>query len=272
MGRHVIEALGKTRVVIEDGKVIEVGEPQIKYCPLFAKKQGIEEITPEIVRENVEFRIRDFGMCTPERQLRMKDFLSFGVSELIGTAISTDMLDCAVIVCEGAGTVVVTDPELVQGIGGRVSGLVSTTLMPEIIDKLGHDRVLSTEECVIDQVKGTKLAQDLGYCRIGVTICFAEDATRIRQSFGQTVALFAVHTTGRTSEEAEEIFRQCDIVTGCASKTIRTVARSKALFQVGSKVPVYAASLWGKMLLEKRLEMTKIKNVTSPEEPPRPLI
>jgi hypothetical protein len=66
MSRHVIEALGKTRVVIEDGKVIEVGEPMVKYCPLFYKHRGIEEITPEIVRKNVEFRIKDFGMCSPE--------------------------------------------------------------------------------------------------------------------------------------------------------------------------------------------------------------
>ena len=43
MGRHVIEALGKTRVVIEDGKVAEVGEPEVDYCPLFAKHRGIQK-------------------------------------------------------------------------------------------------------------------------------------------------------------------------------------------------------------------------------------
>ncbi|TFG56961.1 MAG: DUF2099 family protein, partial [Methanomassiliicoccus sp.] len=82
--RHVMEAMGKTRVVIEDGKVVEVGEPQLDYCPLFFKHRGIEKITRDIVRNNIEFRINDFGMCTPDRKMRMRDFLSFGVSELMG--------------------------------------------------------------------------------------------------------------------------------------------------------------------------------------------
>jgi hypothetical protein len=38
MDRHVIEALGKTRVVIENGKVTEVGKLEVSYCPLFYKK------------------------------------------------------------------------------------------------------------------------------------------------------------------------------------------------------------------------------------------
>ncbi|MGD1060890.1 MAG: DUF2099 family protein, partial [Methanomassiliicoccales archaeon] len=67
--RHVIEALGRTRVVIENGRVTEVGEPQVIYCPLFYKKRGIEELTSDIVRQNIEFRIQDFGMCTPDRQM-----------------------------------------------------------------------------------------------------------------------------------------------------------------------------------------------------------
>ena len=54
---HIIELLGKTRVVVEDGKVIEVGEPEIDWCPLFAKIRGIQKITPEEVRKNMEFRI-----------------------------------------------------------------------------------------------------------------------------------------------------------------------------------------------------------------------
>jgi putative methanogenesis marker protein 8 len=79
MDRHVIEALGKARIVIKDGKVVEVGQPEVEYCPLFAKVRNIQVITPEVIRENVEFRIKDFGMCTPQRKMRMKDFLSFGV-------------------------------------------------------------------------------------------------------------------------------------------------------------------------------------------------
>ena len=41
MGRHVMEALGKSRVVMEDVKVVSVSEPKVKYCPLFKKYRGI---------------------------------------------------------------------------------------------------------------------------------------------------------------------------------------------------------------------------------------
>jgi len=38
--RHVMEALGKTRVVVENGKVVEVGEPQTEYCPISIRCAG----------------------------------------------------------------------------------------------------------------------------------------------------------------------------------------------------------------------------------------
>ncbi|HML04396.1 MAG TPA: DUF2099 family protein, partial [Methanobacterium sp.] len=55
MDEHVIEALGKTRIVVRNGKVVEVGEPKINYCPLFDKYRGIKEITSEAAKENIEF-------------------------------------------------------------------------------------------------------------------------------------------------------------------------------------------------------------------------
>jgi putative methanogenesis marker protein 8 len=272
MDRHVIEALGRTRVVIKDGKVVEVGMPEIEYCPLFAKVRNIQIITPEAVRENIEFRIRDFGMCTPHRKMRMRDYLSFGVSELLGMAVSKGMLDAAVVVCEGAGTAVVSDPEVIQGIGGRVSGIVETTPIPEVIEAIGRDMVLDAKSARIDQFAGTMLAFVRGFKRVGVSVAKASDARRIRDEFGQRVGIFAVHTSGRTKEEAEEFFNTCDIVTACASSAVWAEAKQRALFQVGNKVPIYAASLWGESLLKTRLEQIKHPNVTSPEDPPRPLI
>ncbi|GFO96384.1 methanogenesis marker protein 8 [groundwater metagenome] len=48
--RHVMEALGKTRVVVENGKVVEVGEPQTEYCPIFAITQCGKEMLLEGIR------------------------------------------------------------------------------------------------------------------------------------------------------------------------------------------------------------------------------
>ena len=45
MSRHTIEALGLTRVTVEDGKVIDVSEPEVEYCPLFDHHRGIKKLT-----------------------------------------------------------------------------------------------------------------------------------------------------------------------------------------------------------------------------------
>ena len=272
MARHVMEALGKTKVVIEDGKVVEVGEPMVKYCPLFAKHRGIKEITPDIVRENMEFRIKDFGMCSAGRRLRMRDFLSYGVSELMGMAISKKMLDCAVIVCDGAGTVVVDDPDVVQGIGGRVSGIMETAPIPEVIEAIGIKRVLDPLGAKIDQVMGAYKAEAMGYKRIGVSVALAKDAEAIRHELGSGAVIFAVHTTLLSEEDARTMFDHCDIVSACASRNVRAEAQKRGVMKVGNKIPIYAVTDIGRSILETRMEMISDKRVEGPEDPPRPLV
>jgi putative methanogenesis marker protein 8 len=270
--KHVMEALGMTKVVIEDGKVTFVGEPQVRYCPLFAKHRGIKEFTPEAVRGNIEFRIKDFGMCTPARQMRMKDFLSFGVSELIAMCITRKMLDCAVLVTDGAGTVIVTDPEIVQGIGGRISGIVETSPIDEVIDAVGRKNVLDPETARIDQLAGAQMAFQQGHKNVAVTIAKARDAKKIRDAYGNKVALFAVHISGTSEKDTNTLFDCCDIVSGCASGWVRAEAKKRSVLQAGNKVPVYAVSEFGKMILEERLKQIGYKPETGPEETPLPLL
>ena len=270
--RHVIEALGRTKVVIEDGKVTYVGKPEVTFCPLFARHRGLEEITSEAIRENIEFRIKDFGFCTPARSLRMKDFLSFGVSELMAMCVKDGTIDAAVLVSDGAGTVVVEDAELIQGIGGRMSGMIETTPIAEIIEAIGQEKVLDPEKGTIDQFAGTALAFKLGYRKVGVTLARADDAKAIRDAFGSNVVLFAVHTSGLDQRDARTLFENCDLVSGCASRWVREEAKTHALLQAGTKVPIYAASEVGKRVLERRRAQTGIKKSDGAEEPPRPLI
>lgn len=48
--RHVMELQGRTRVVVENGKVVEVGAPMTEYCPIFDKVRGIPLLTlPQIL-------------------------------------------------------------------------------------------------------------------------------------------------------------------------------------------------------------------------------
>jgi len=258
MDEHVMEAMGRAKIIIRDGKVVKVEEPLIDYCPLFHKYRRIEKLTPQVIKENMEFRIDDFGMCTSERKMKMADFLSFGISETLGTLLDENIIDCAVIVCEGCGTVIVEDPELVQGIGGRISGIISTSPINEVINILGIDKVLNPENAQINQVNGVIKAISDGYTKIGVTVASAEDARKIREIESENkdvkIYIFTVHTTGLSSEDAKALFEDADVITACASLQIRKIAEIKDVFSVGASIPIYAASEDGKKFLKMRIE------------------
>lgn len=255
---HVIEALGKTRIIVRKGKVVEVGEPKINYCPLFDKYRGIKEITPETAKENIEFRIQDFGMCTPQRKLKMKDFLSFGVSETLGTLLDENIIDCAVIVSEGCGTVIVTDPGFVQGMAGRISAFLSTSPIIEIIDTVGENNILDPESAEINQIKGALKAIEMGYKNIAVTIVSPDDAKKLREIENEhkdiKIYIFAAHVSEMSLEDAESLFNNADVVTGCASKYVREVGEKRHVFTAGSSIPLYGVTEAGKNFLKLRIE------------------
>ena len=258
MSEHIFEAIGLSKVTIKDGKVIDVSEPKLDYCPLFHHHRGMEKITKEAIWNNIQFRIDDFGMCTANRKLRMKDFLSFGISEIMSTLIKEKVLDCVVMVCEGCGTLIVTEAELVQGIGGRVSGLVKTEPIPELFNQVGKDNILNPETAEIDQIAGVKLAIKKGYKNIAVTIALASDALKIQELKKAhpdvNIYTFVVHTSNRTKEDARILFDACDVATACASKYIREIGDAESLKTVGQSVPIYSKTENGKKFLEMRLE------------------
>lgn len=270
--RHIMEALGMARVTIEDGKVVEVSEPLVDHCPLFFKNRGIEKFSREIVRNNIEFRIRDFGIFTEHREVRMKDFLSFGISEIMAMCVSEGILECAVTVSDGAGTVVVDDPEMVQGIGGRISGLVLTSPIPKVISAIGQERVLDMETAKIDQVAGARKARDMGYRKIGVTVVKADEDKSLRKEFGDDVILFGVHTTGIGEADAQTLLDNCDVVTACASRHIWRLGKEMGAMQVGRKVPIFATSELGKGICTMRLEQIGKVAKDGPDEPAIPLL
>jgi putative methanogenesis marker protein 8 len=256
---HVIEAIGRCRIVIRDGKVVEVGPPLIRECPL-AKRfaRPVHPITPEAVKENIEHRIRSFGMCTVDRQvLSSGEYVGFGATEIIGFGLSSGVFDAAVIACEGAGTVIATTPDMVQGIGGRMSGLVTTVPIPEVIAaiELNGGMVPFRETAALDQVEGVRVAGAEGYSGVAVTVALPEDARRIRSAF-PTAFIIAVHTTGITGEEAAVFADTCDIVTSCASRAVREVAGKRALLQAGSAIPVFAMTQKAKDLLLDKVKAT----------------
>jgi putative methanogenesis marker protein 8 len=279
---HIIEAIGRCRIVIRDGKVVEVGPPAISSCPLaerFAKP--VREITSEAVRENIQARIQEFGMCTPDRAVYAEgEFVGFGASELTGNGLLHGVLDCAVLASDGAGTVLATTPGLVQGIGGRMSGLVKTIPIPDVIDRIEKNggMVLDRTGGRIDQLAGTRLAYARGYRLVAVTIATAETAEEIRREFPEAL-IIAVHTTGTTPEEAERLARSADLITACASAHVRSVAGKRALLQAGTAIPVFAMTQRGKDLILSKVRWTKdqvlVQGAKLPyagERQPKPLV
>ena len=262
--RHVLEALGKTYVVVENGRVIEVGEPLIERCPIFLKARGIEKITKEIVKQNIEFRIQDFGMCTGNRAIEMEVFVGFGASEVMMTGLRRGLIDASVSVCEGAGTVITTSPTLTQGIGARISGVLETTLIPRLRDRVEEKggTLLDGTRAVINQPLGVARAVGIGFKRVAVTVATLQDALQCREverSTGADVYVIGVHVTGMEKEIAQNFLEAVDITTGCASRVIREAVEPKALLQVGTSVPLFALSQKGKELL-----LERAKDVTTP--------
>lgn len=66
----------------------------------------------------------------------METFVGFGASETFMTALKKGMLDVCVTACDGAGTVIAGNPKLVQGIGAKISGLIETSPIPKLIERI----------------------------------------------------------------------------------------------------------------------------------------
>jgi putative methanogenesis marker protein 8 len=258
---HIMEIMGKTRVVVKDGEVIEVGESELEWCPLIEKLSGVRKITSEEVKKNVESKISDYGMFTAKRQLLGHDtFVAFGASEIMMSGLQSGFLDATVTACDGAGTVVSNNPELVQGIGGRMSGLVETEPIKDVIEgiqKLGGI-VLDTKTASIDPVGGVKKAAELGYKKVAVTTANSKTAKKLRElgaELGLDIVVIAVHVTGVSKEEAQGLLENSDLVTGCASKYIRELA--KPIVQVAAAIPLFVITQKGKELVIERAKDIK---------------
>lgn len=279
---HIIEAIGRSRIVIRNGRVVEVGEAQITDCPL-AKRFAypIPAITKDSIKLNIEHRIKAFGMCTENREvLDTREFVGFGASELLSFGLQVGIIDAAVLACDGAGTVIVTKPAMAQGIGGRMSGLVKTSPHKSVMDRIeeGGGFVLDRDHARIDQLAGVALAIAEGFRNIAVTVAIPDTAEIIRRIHPETL-IFAVHVTGLSQDEAEKLVTASDLVTSCASKTIRETAGTGALLQAGISVPIFAMTQKGKLLILEKIRQSDEPVLVKPtrlpalgDKQPSPLI
>jgi putative methanogenesis marker protein 8 len=254
--------MAKGLVEVEDGKVRVLSPPKVRRCPLRQGLYGCESEDESTVRRVLESHVRELGMYTCKRVLSLRDDpVSFGASEMMNDALEDGLLDAAVVVCEGVGTVVIDRPQVLQAVGAHMTGILSTEEIPATRRRLERRGALTLGECRLDQVAGYALAIESGYQRVAVTIAGGRprDAIRLRRMasyLGKQVMVLAVHTSGISERSARSLSRHCDVVWGCASKQVREIVGPRALLQIGTGIPVFALTREGKgLVLNRALHM-----------------
>jgi len=253
-GEHEIYCCG-AHVRISEKGVEVLTEPTVEYCPLHEALYGTKKIDAEAVRKSVEMKIAGFGFCCRDRVFDAEPVVAYGASEMMHVWLEKGLIDCAVVACDGAGTVITTNGRLVQSIGARLTGMIKTSPIQEIIERIEADDgvVLYKDSARIDQIEGVKRAFDLGFKHVAVSIAGfqAKAISEIRNfeaSAKADVLVFSVCNTCVGNADVEQIAK-ADIACASASEILRTEIGDKALLQLGVTIPVYALTEKGKKLV-----------------------
>lgn len=238
---HITRVLG-CLVVVSDGKVIEIETSQaLRCCPLqsFLSKSDVEDYIYE--------KIEQFGHFTSRREIIRSDIaIPFGTSEMLMYALRKKVIDCAVVVCDGAGTVITSDANVVQGIGARMNGLFYTTPIKKVQRKLLNLGCVIFDDVLIDQTRGVRKAIELGYRRIAVTVNTASDDSfaELRKLDGKydqsavELTIIALCATSASRERAHEATTLADIAWSCASRYMREMSKH-AFLQITAGIPIF---------------------------------
>jgi putative methanogenesis marker protein 8 len=251
---HLIQCCG-ARVRILDETVEVLNEPRIHNCPLHESLYGFKVMNKEAVRKTVEFKMQNYGFCCHHRVFDDAIVVSYGASEIIKTCMEAKLLDCAVIVCEGAGTVITSNPSLVQGVGAHLTGIIRTSPVEQIVRHIQAQggSVLDSRTAKIDQAIGFQKAVKMGFRKIAVTVAGfqAKQITKIRlleKTLKAGAALFSICNTCTAEKDLKHV-ANADIVTAGASRAIREQLGPKALMQLGVTIPVFALTERGKEIM-----------------------
>jgi putative methanogenesis marker protein 8 len=265
-GEHEIYCCG-ARVRISEKGVEVLSEPMIEYCPLHEALYGTKQINVEVVRKTVEMKIAGFGFCCANRLFDAEPIVAYGTSEMMRVWLGRGLVDCAVVVCEGAGTVLTSNGNLVQAIGARLTGIVKTSPIPETFTRIKREGgiILDEKTALIDQMAGVKKALNLGFKRVAVSVAGFQskaisDIRSLEASEKADILIFSVCNTCVGEEDVEHIAK-ADIVCASASKILRNEMGKRALLQLGVAIPVFALTDRGKRLVLAYLETFKDKLV-----------
>ncbi len=264
-GMHEIEICG-ARILIDKGRAEVVDPPKISHCPMRSRVYGTGDEDAASVLTTLMKNVDEYGMFTSERLLRTEDrTVTFGASEMVSDALRDGLLDCAVTVCEGAGTFISSDPQVVQAVGAHMTGILSTSPIPALQERLRQEGcTLLDDNALIDQSAGVEKAASMGHRRIAVTVMGKDSFTaqtikEKSKELGIETLLIGVHTTAVCGFTAEIMVHYCDILFLCASAQLWKKAGARAKVQMGTGIPVLGMSDAGK-----RLILNRAMNITDP--------
>jgi putative methanogenesis marker protein 8 len=260
---HVVRYFSSL-ITIYGGKVIKITKPSITHCPLAGfLYSGLKrsDVLPPVrlkleIRRVIEGKIAQFGFCSKRRVL-WDDGTSvpYGASEILAHGLKNDIIDSAVIVCDGAGTVLAPIPQVVQGVGARMHSIIRTSAIPDVIaglKKYGCRAV--RDDGAVDQEKGVVEAAKEGYKRVAVTINAykgenLKDVRALEKKHKISVAILVVCTTGIKQGRINEIEKYADLVWACHSKGIKDRLNKKAIKILSGVSPVYVLTEKGAELV-----------------------
>jgi putative methanogenesis marker protein 8 len=245
---HITRALGAV-VVISNGEVIDVDwSGALRSCPMQAWFGSAEPA------EYVRRKMQEFGHFRCSRETQRDDIVvPYGTSEMFMMAMKHDVVDIAITVSDGAGSIITDNPSVVQGVGARMNGVFYTTPIKEVIERYRDLGCIVFDDARIDQARAVRTAAAAGYSRIAVTVngFYGESYKAVRsleQELGIDIMLAAVCSTGVGEERARELTTYADIGWSCASRSVRHLARS-AILQLTYGIPIFAYSRRGLELM-----------------------
>jgi len=253
-GEHEIHCCG-ARVRISEKGVEVLTKPTVEYCPLHEAMYGTRKIDADAVRKSVEMKIAGFGFCCANRVFDAEPIVAYGASEMMWVWLEKGLIDCAVVVCEGAGTVMTANGKLVQSIGARLTGIVKTSPIREVVKRIEAEGgvVLDKATARIDQIEGVRRTFDLGFKRVAVSVAGFQakaigEIRRFEASADADVLVFSVCNTCVNNADVGHIAK-ADVACASASRVLRREIGNKALLQLGVTIPVYVLTEKGKRLV-----------------------
>lgn len=271
----------------------------IKYCPLMIKLlkevggENANSIIASLQTENE--REQQKMMCKLINDVVIKGEyfdtnrplnsceanVLFGASETMSSALEEGLIDCSVIVSNNLGTIITTNASNTQGAVKRMTGLFYSTPSKKLVETAVDAKIIPVFPYTanIDQLAGVKMAIELGYKNIAVSVAshdnfLHKNLAKLEEENGVRIYKFGLCSTGITEDTAKIMNEHSDVVWSCASKYVKEYIEPKAIAQVGIKIPVYILTENGYEIifnhlkhLDKDVQNVKLSNFEKGDRP-----